>query len=49
MDIGLQEDLTGFVTAANPLPPWAGMLVLLGYAVVFGAIASRTTLRRDIT
>lgn len=49
MDIGLQADLTGGMAAADLLPPWAGMLVLLGYAVVFGAIASRTTLARDIT
>ncbi|GGS64567.1 ABC transporter permease [Nonomuraea spiralis] len=31
------------------LPAWAGGLVLLGYALVFSAVASFTTLRRDIT
>lgn len=31
------------------LPAWGGGLVLLGYAAVLGAIASITTLRRDIT
>lgn len=31
------------------LAPWAGGLVLIGYAVVFGALASITTVRRDIT
>lgn len=33
----------------NLLPAWMGALVLLGYAIVLGAIAARTTLRRDIT
>lgn len=31
------------------LPVWAGALVLIAYAVAFGAVASATTLRRDIT
>lgn len=31
------------------LPLWAGALLLLGYTVVFSAIAIRTTLQRDIT
>ena len=31
------------------LPVWAGALVLIGYAVVFGVVASATTMRRDIT
>ena len=31
------------------LPIWAGALVLIGYVLVFGALASVTTLRRDIT
>jgi hypothetical protein len=37
------------VDGENLLPVWLGALVLLGYAVVLGAIAARTTLRRDIT
>ena len=49
MDVALRADVTGGLTAADRLPPWGGILVLLGYALVFGAIASRTTLRRDIT
>ncbi|MEV0587206.1 ABC transporter permease [Nonomuraea sp. NPDC050310] len=31
------------------LPAWAGALLLLGYALLFGLLASLTTLRRDIT
>ncbi|WP_214316574.1 ABC transporter permease [Nonomuraea sediminis] len=31
------------------LPAWGGAAVLLGYALVFAAVASVTTLRRDIT
>ncbi len=49
MDVALRSDLTGGLTQADPLPAWAGMVVLLAYAAVFAAIASRTTLRRDIT
>jgi ABC-type transport system involved in multi-copper enzyme maturation permease subunit len=49
MDVGLRADFTGGMTSADPLPPWAGMAVLLGYAIVLAAIGSRTTLRRDIT
>ncbi len=49
MSVGMQADLTGGFTDATLLPSWAGILVVLGYAAVFGAIASRTTLRRDIT
>ena len=30
------------------LPPWAGALVLLGYAVGLSAVAARLTLRRDL-
>lgn len=49
MQVGLQEDLTGGMSAADPLPAWGGMLVLVGYAAVFAAVASRTTLARDVT
>lgn len=35
--------------AAQLLPPWAGVVVLLGYAALFGGAAAATTLRRDIT
>lgn len=35
--------------AAGLLPPWAGLLVLLGYAVVLAVAGRLTTLRRDIT
>jgi len=49
MDVGLRADVTGTLTTAEPLPSWAGMVVLLGYAVVLAAVGSRTTLRRDIT
>ena len=31
------------------LPTAAGVIVLIGYAVLFGILASLTTLRRDIT
>jgi ABC-2 family transporter protein len=31
------------------LDAWAGALLLLGYAVVFAAVAARTTLRRDVS
>lgn len=31
------------------LPPWGGALLLLGYGLVFAAIAAMTTTRRDIT
>lgn len=49
MDVGLQSDMTGSLAAADRLPAWGGILVLLGYAAIFAALASRTTLRRDIT
>lgn len=49
MDVGLRADLTGTLTAAEPLPAWAGVAVLLGYAVVLAVVGSRTTMRRDIT
>ncbi|MEU8245621.1 ABC transporter permease [Nonomuraea sp. NPDC048916] len=41
VDLGLGTDWL--------LPAWAGGVVLLGYALVFAAVASTTTLRRDIT
>ncbi|GGO10325.1 ABC transporter permease [Microbispora rosea subsp. aerata] len=31
------------------LPAWAGALVLVGYGLVFAAVAAATTVRRDIT
>jgi ABC-type transport system involved in multi-copper enzyme maturation permease subunit len=49
MSVGLRSDVTGSLTPADSLPPWGGILVLLAYTAVLGAIASRTTLRRDIT
>jgi ABC-2 type transport system permease protein len=33
----------------NPPPQWAGVLVMLGYTVVFGAIGIVLTRRRDVT
>lgn len=49
MDVGLRADLTGTLTAADPLPAWAGVVVLLGYAAVLALVGSRTAIRRDIT
>jgi ABC-type transport system involved in multi-copper enzyme maturation permease subunit len=49
MDVGLRADFAGGMTSADPLPPWAGMVVLLAYAVALAALGSRTTMRRDIT
>jgi ABC-2 type transport system permease protein len=49
MDVGLRADATGGLTQADSLPAWGGIAVLLAYAAVFAALASRTTLRRDIT
>jgi ABC-2 type transport system permease protein len=49
MDVAVRSDPTGGIQAADRLPAWGGALVLLAYAVVFAAVASRTTLRRDIT
>ena len=34
---------------ADLLAPWAGGLLLLAYALLFAALAARTTLRRDVT
>ena len=39
---------TGF-NGTEYLPVWAASLVLIGYAVVFGALAALTTQRRDVT
>jgi ABC-2 type transport system permease protein len=49
MDVGVRSEFTGQFVAADNLPVWGGILLLLAYAAVFGAIASRTTLSRDIT
>ena len=49
MDVALRSDITGGLTQAETLPAWAGIAVLLAYTGVFAAVASRTTLRRDIT
>jgi ABC-2 type transport system permease protein len=45
MDVTTAADLT----TADVLPVWGGAALLLAYAVVFGTIASLTTVRRDIT
>jgi hypothetical protein len=49
MDVSLRSDASGGFAQADRLPSWGGALMLLAYAVVFAVIASRTTLRRDIT
>jgi ABC-2 type transport system permease protein len=49
MDVALRADVMGELSQADLLPPLGGMAVLLVYAAVFAAIASRTTLRRDVT
>jgi hypothetical protein len=49
MDVGVRSEFSGQFVAADNLPVWGGILLLLGYAAVLGAIASRTTLSRDIT
>lgn len=49
MDVGLRSEFSGQLVSADTLPVWGGILLLIGYAAVFGAIASRTTLSRDIT
>ena len=49
MDVGLRAEVTGGLTQADRLPTWGGILVLLAYTAVFAVLASRTTLRRDIT
>ena len=49
MDVNVTTDMTGQLVDADRLPAWGGALVLLAYAAVFGVIAMRTTLRRDIT
>lgn len=49
MNISLTADMTGGLTEADALPPWAAALVLAAYAGVLALLASRTTMRRDIT
>ena len=49
MSVTVRADPSGGLTSAARLPAWGGALVLLGYALSFAVIASRTTLRRDIT
>jgi ABC-type transport system involved in multi-copper enzyme maturation permease subunit len=49
MDVSVTTDMSGQLVDADRLPAWGGTLVLLAYAAVFGVIAMRTTLRRDIT
>ncbi len=49
MNVALRADVTGSLTQAESLPAWGGILVLLAYTAVLGVIASRTTLRRDVT
>lgn len=45
----LQATSAGARGSVDVLPVGAGALLLLGYAVAFGVLASATTLRRDIT
>lgn len=47
MALDIQSPELGFDTT-NYLPPLTATLVLLGYGVVFGAVAVATSLRRDI-
>ncbi len=47
--LGASSFAGGQASAATYLPAWGGALLLAGYAVVFGAVAAATTLRRDIT
>jgi ABC-2 type transport system permease protein len=47
--LGASSFTGGQASAATSLPAWGGTLLLLGYAVAFGAVAAATTLRRDIT
>lgn len=49
MGVALQADFSGSFSAADTLPVWGAVGLLLLYAVVFAAVASRTTIRRDIT
>ncbi|MFN8126622.1 MAG: ABC transporter permease [Candidatus Nanopelagicales bacterium] len=45
-----QSILSGMTATGDELlPPALGVVVLIGYTVVFAALAARTTLRRDIT
>lgn len=40
---------TQSLTGVDYLAPWLAVLVLLGYALAFGALAARLTMRRDVT
>lgn len=39
----------GRIDTSDPPPQWAGVLVMLGYTVAFGAIGIVLTRRRDVT
>ncbi len=40
---------TSMLGAARLLPQWGGALVLIGYTAAFAAVATVTTLKRDVT
>ncbi|WP_036319729.1 ABC transporter permease [Microbispora sp. ATCC PTA-5024] len=45
----MRMDLDTGLGRPDLLPAWGGALVLAGYALLFAAVASATTVRRDIT